>query len=95
VDYKWLRKLEQRGHQEFIPPGLEDPISVRKLLDGVESPDARREGQAGTAAARCRARRALAILEEQAAGYTVLTIPTHLKIELEEKRREAANLEAR
>ena len=41
------------------------------------------------------ARRALAILEEQAAGYTALTIPTHLKIELEEKRREVAELEAR
>jgi len=40
------------------------------------------------------ARRALAILEEPAAGYTALTIPTHLKIELEEKRREVADLEA-
>ena len=43
VDYKWLRKLEQRGHQEFIPPGLEDPIGVQQLLDGVEPPSARRE----------------------------------------------------
>jgi len=43
VDYRWLRKLEQRGHQEFIPPGLEDPISVRQLLDGVEPPEARLE----------------------------------------------------
>lgn len=41
------------------------------------------------------ARRALAILEEQAAGYTALTIPTHLKIELEEKRREVAELEGK
>ncbi len=41
------------------------------------------------------ARRALATLEEQAAGYTTLTIPAHLQIELEEKRREAAELEAR
>ncbi len=41
------------------------------------------------------ARRALAILEGQVAGYTALTIPTHLKIELEEKRREVAELEAR
>ncbi|MBN2006926.1 MAG: leucine-rich repeat domain-containing protein [Anaerolineae bacterium] len=49
VDYRWLRKLEQRGHQEFIPPGLEDPISVRQLLDGVEPPEARwkREGRGG------------------------------------------------
>jgi hypothetical protein len=41
------------------------------------------------------ARRVLAILEEQAAAYTALTIPAHLKIELEEKRREVADLEAR
>jgi hypothetical protein len=42
-----------------------------------------------------RARRTLAILEEQAAGYTALTIPAHLKVELEEKRREVADLEDR
>lgn len=41
------------------------------------------------------ARRALTILEEQAAGYTALTVPVHLKLELEEKRREVADLEAR
>ena len=41
-----------------------------------------------------RARQSLAILEEQAAGYTVLTIPAHLKIELDEKRQEVADLEA-
>ncbi|MEW5870103.1 MAG: hypothetical protein AB1894_12565 [Chloroflexota bacterium] len=40
------------------------------------------------------ARRALAILEQQAAGYTSLTIPAHLKIELEDKRKEVAELEA-
>jgi hypothetical protein len=41
------------------------------------------------------ARRALAILEKQAAGYTSLDIPAHLQIELEEKRAEVAKLEAR
>jgi len=41
------------------------------------------------------ARRALYILEEQAAGYTSLTIPVHLMLELEEKRKEVAGLEAR
>ncbi len=41
------------------------------------------------------ARRALAILEEQAAGYTALSLPVHLRIELEDKRREVAELEAR
>lgn len=40
-----------------------------------------------------RARRALAALEEQAAGYTSLTIPVNLKLELEDKRREVAELE--
>lgn len=42
-----------------------------------------------------RARHALALLEAQAAGYTVQTIPVHLQIELEEKRREVADLAAR
>ncbi len=41
------------------------------------------------------ARRALGILELQAAGYGALHIPVHLQIELEEKRREVAELEAR
>ncbi len=40
-----------------------------------------------------RARRALEALEEQAAGYTSLTIPVNLKLELEDKRREVAELE--
>lgn len=40
-------------------------------------------------------RRTLAILEEQAAGYTVLTIPAHLAIQLEDKRNEVAELEDR
>ena len=41
------------------------------------------------------ARRALAILEAQAAGHTALSMPVHLQIELEEKRREVAELETR
>ncbi|MBL1174141.1 hypothetical protein [Pantanalinema sp. GBBB05] len=41
------------------------------------------------------ARRSLAILEQQAAGFTTLTIPPHLKLDLEEKQREVAELEAR
>jgi 3',5'-cyclic AMP phosphodiesterase CpdA len=40
-------------------------------------------------------RRTLAILEEQAAAYTALTIPAHLQIELEEQRRKVTELEAR
>ena len=39
------------------------------------------------------ARRALAILEQQAAGFTSLTIPSHLKIGLEDKLKEIAELE--
>jgi hypothetical protein len=41
-----------------------------------------------------RAQQVLAILEGQAAGYTALTIPAHLQIELAEKRQEVASLEA-
>lgn len=40
------------------------------------------------------AQRALALLEKQAAGYTSLTIPPHLQIELEDKRKEVAQLTA-
>ncbi|MEG4497702.1 caspase family protein [Microcoleus sp. F10-C6] len=41
------------------------------------------------------AKRSLAILEEQAAGYGKLQIPGHLQIDLEEKRRQVAELEAK
>jgi len=62
---------------------------------GATTPKAA-ETVSGDAATTLRmAHRALAILEEQAAGYTALTIPVHLKIELEEKRREVAALEAK
>jgi hypothetical protein len=42
-----------------------------------------------------RARRRRAILEEQAAGFGKLHIPAHLQLELEEVRRDVAELEAR
>ncbi len=42
-----------------------------------------------------RARAALAIMEEKAAGFGALNIPTHLAIEIEEKRQEIAVLEER
>jgi uncharacterized caspase-like protein len=41
------------------------------------------------------ARRSLQILEEQAAGFGKLQMPVHLRLELEEKRREVTELEAR
>ncbi|WP_427162294.1 tetratricopeptide repeat protein [Aliinostoc sp. HNIBRCY26] len=37
----------------------------------------------------------LQVLEQQGAGYTNLTIPAHLKVQLEEKRQEVASLKAR
>ncbi|MEI6428647.1 MAG: tetratricopeptide repeat protein [Pseudanabaena sp. ELA607] len=37
----------------------------------------------------------LTVLETQAAGYTNLTIPAHLKVQLDEKRQEVESLEAR
>ncbi len=41
------------------------------------------------------ARMILAVLEQQSAGYTNLTIPAHLKVDLEEQRQKVASLEAR
>jgi len=37
----------------------------------------------------------LAVLEKKAAGYTVLSIPAHLQVELDKKRQEVASLETR
>ncbi|NER32520.1 MAG: hypothetical protein F6J93_00305 [Oscillatoria sp. SIO1A7] len=41
------------------------------------------------------AKRSLAILEKQAAGFSELQMPPHLRIDLEEKQRQVAELEAR
>ena len=57
----------------------------------VQPPTGERTGGSLERALRM-ARRTLAILEEQAAGYTALTIPAHLRIELEEQRRKVAEL---
>jgi formylglycine-generating enzyme required for sulfatase activity len=64
-----------------------------RLLVAPESAD----GQIGnlphqTDPALAMARRALALLEQQAAGYTSLTMPAHLQIELEDKRRQVREL---
>ena len=40
------------------------------------------------------ARKVLVVLEQQAASYTSLTIPPHLKVQLEEKRQDVTRLEA-
>ena len=41
------------------------------------------------------ARKSLSILEEQVAGFGKLQVPAHLQIELEEKRKQVSELEAR
>lgn len=41
------------------------------------------------------AKRALAILEQQAAGFSSLSLPAHMQIELEDKRKEVAELESK
>jgi tetratricopeptide (TPR) repeat protein len=41
------------------------------------------------------AKMVLTVLETQAAGYTNLTIPAHLKVQLDEKRQEVTSIEAR
>jgi internalin A len=42
VDYDHLITLEQLGEETFIPQGLAERVSVRDLLNGVESPSTRR-----------------------------------------------------
>jgi len=39
-----------------------------------------------------KARLALAVMEEQAAGYTSLTVPVHLKLDIEDKNREVEDI---
>jgi internalin A len=41
VPYTHLLALEEKGRDTVIPEGLTEDISIRELLDGVESPDAR------------------------------------------------------
>ncbi len=64
-------------------------------LEGTRQFQEKGSQQAGLERALSMAQRNLAILEEQAAGYTSLTIPTHLVIQLEDKRREVEELERR
>lgn len=78
------------------------PVLFMRMRDGRLFVPQTREADAMTSAQRetlertlAMARRSLAILEEQAAGFGKLHAPPHLLIELEEKRREVAELEAR
>ena len=43
VDYKHLLRLEREGIPRWIPEGLVESIDVKRLLDGVETEQARRE----------------------------------------------------
>jgi hypothetical protein len=38
VDYQYLRDLEEMGETHFVPQGLRQRVSVKKLLDGVDEP---------------------------------------------------------
>lgn len=44
VDYQYLRDLEAMGETHFVPPGLRQRISVKTLLNGIESEAQRRGG---------------------------------------------------
>jgi len=41
VSYEHLKTLERLGEQTFIPQGLQEKVSVQKLLNGVELPSER------------------------------------------------------
>jgi len=69
-----------------LEPSQPQPVSLSATKSDIMS---RKE----YIAALDRARRALEILEEQVAGFGELHVPVHLKIELEEKRRQVAELE--
>ena len=43
VDYKHLLNLEDLGEESFIPEGLMERVNVKRLLDGLETTQARRE----------------------------------------------------
>ncbi|MEG4048228.1 caspase family protein [Microcoleus sp. Pol17_C1] len=92
-------------HAEQIPffdAATEDfPVAMLRGGKGLPSQTQSRElprvmtNQEVVTPALAMARRVLAFLEEQAAGYGRLQMPVHLQIDLEEKRREVAELEAR
>jgi uncharacterized caspase-like protein len=96
------RSLRQAEQTPFFDTATEDfPVALLRGGKGLPS-----QPQGGNLSrvitneevvtpALAMARRSLAILEEQAAGFGRLQMPAHLRIELEEKRLEVAALEAR
>lgn len=88
LDTAWSRLLTALGAPDAASRERHAPAQETGTPEGV----ADRER---TERALDMARRALDILEEQAAGFGALHAPAHLLIELEEKRREVAELERR
>jgi internalin A len=48
VDYGWLRECERRGRRDVMFEGIYEPISVAKLLNGIEPPEVRRRNEGQT-----------------------------------------------
>lgn len=95
------RKLQEK-QTPFFDTATEDfPVAMlcggKGLPSQTQSPELPRvmTTQEVMTPALAMAKRSLAILEEQAAGYGSLAIPGHLLIQLEEKRLEVAKLETR
>ncbi|MDJ0799353.1 MAG: caspase family protein [Calothrix sp. MO_167.B12] len=95
------RTLRQAEQTPFFDTAMEDfPVALLRggkgLPKGDENPEQPKvmTNQEVVTPALARAKRALAFLEEQAASYGI-RIPVDLQIELEEKRRQVAELEAR
>ncbi len=104
IAVRFEKETDQQASPQAEAPGRDTKYSIQiKHAEGIAIGDGARVVQPPVSNStnessdrtRRMARRALAILEEQAAGYTHLTIPTHLQIELEEKRRQVAELESR
>ena len=96
------RTLRQAEQTPFCDSATEDfPIALLQGGKGLSSQPQSLEvlkvmtNQEVMTPALAMARRSLAILEEQAAGFGRLQMPAHLRIDLEEKRLEVAELEAR
>lgn len=96
------RKLCDEEQIPFFDAATEDfPVAMLRggkgLPSQTQSPELPRvmTNQEVVTPALAMARRVLAILEKQAAGYGMLEIPVHLQIQLEEKRQEVEKLQAR
>jgi len=96
------RNFFEKKQTPFFDTATEDfPVAMlcggKGLPSQTQSPELPRvmTNQEVMTPALAMAKRSLAILEEQAAGFGRLQIPGHLRIELEEKRLEVAELEAR